>query len=64
MTKDKAKYIKNWLFRANEDIAAIKSLVNAGTEYYTSSICFHAQQTSGKFPKVAVQKPFGKASAF
>ncbi len=30
MTKDKAEYIKNWLFRANEDIAVIKSLVNAG----------------------------------
>jgi len=42
MTKDKAEYIKNWLFRANEDIAVIKSLVNAGAEYYTSSICVHA----------------------
>lgn len=47
----KAEYIKNWLFRANEDIAVIKSLVNAGTEYYTSSICFHAQQASEKFLK-------------
>jgi len=28
MTRDKAEYIKNWLFRANEDIAVIKSLVN------------------------------------
>lgn len=51
MTKDKAEYIKNWLFRANEDIAVINSLVNAGTEYYTSSICFHAQQASEKFLK-------------
>jgi HEPN domain-containing protein len=51
MTKDKAEYIKNWLFRANEDIAVIKSLVNAGVEYYTSSICFHAQQASEKFLK-------------
>jgi HEPN domain-containing protein len=51
MTKDKSEYIKNWLFRANEDIAVIKSLVNAGTEYYTSSICFHAQQASEKFLK-------------
>lgn len=51
MTKDKAEYIKNWLFRANEDIAVIKSLVNAGAEYYTSSICFPAQQASEKFLK-------------
>ncbi|MFO7669082.1 MAG: HEPN domain-containing protein [Bacteroidales bacterium] len=43
--------IKNWLFRANEDIAVMKSLVNAGTENYTSSICFHAQQASEKFLK-------------
>ncbi len=51
MTKDKAEYIKNWLFRANEDIAVIKSLVNTGVGYYTSSICFHAQQASEKFLK-------------
>ena len=51
MSKDKAEYIKNWLFRANEDIAVIKSLVNAGAEYYTSSICFYAQQASEKFLK-------------
>ena len=51
MTKDKTEYIKNWLFRANEDIAVITSLVNAGVEDYTSSICFHAQQASEKFLK-------------
>jgi HEPN domain-containing protein len=51
VTKDKAEYIKNWLFRANEDIAVIKSLVNTGAGYYTSSICFHAQQASEKFLK-------------
>lgn len=51
MTKDKAEYINNWLFRANEDIAVIESLVNTGVEYYTSSICFHAQQASEKFLK-------------
>jgi HEPN domain-containing protein len=51
MTKDRAEYIKNWLFRANEDIAVINSLVNAGAGYYTSSICFHAQQASEKFLK-------------
>ena len=51
MTRDKAEYIKNWLFRANEDIAVIKSLVNDGAEFYISSICFHAQQASEKFLK-------------
>ena len=51
MTKDKSEYIENWLFRANEDIAVIASLVNSGAEYYTSSICFHAQQSSEKFLK-------------
>lgn len=51
MTKDKTEYIKNWLFRANEDIAVIASLVNSGAKYYTSSICFHAQQASEKFLK-------------
>ncbi len=51
MTRNKAEYIKNWLFRANEDIAVIKSLANDGAEFYTSSICFHAQQASEKFLK-------------
>jgi HEPN domain-containing protein len=51
MTKDKSDYIKNWLFRANEDVAVMDSLVKSGAEYYTSSICFHAQQASEKFHK-------------
>ena len=51
MTKDKAEYIRNWLFRANEDIEVIRSLVKAGAGFYTSSICFHAQQASEKFLK-------------
>jgi HEPN domain-containing protein len=51
MTKDKSDYIKNWLFRANEDVAVMDSLVKSGAEYYTSSICFHAQQASEKFLK-------------
>ena len=37
--------------RANEDISVIHSLVNAGAEDYTSTICFHAQQASEKFMK-------------
>ena len=51
MKKEKAEYIKNWLFRANEDIAVINDLTNFGTEYYTSTICFHAQQATEKFLK-------------
>ncbi len=51
MNKGKSEYIKNWLFRANEDIAVISSLVKSGTQYYTSTICYHAQQASEKFLK-------------
>ena len=51
MNKAKSEYIKNWLFRANEDIAVITNLVDSGTEYYTSTICFHAQQAVEKFLK-------------
>jgi len=51
MKKEKAEYIRNWLFRANEDIAVINDLINFGTEYYTSTICFHAQQATEKFLK-------------
>lgn len=51
MNKEKAEYIKNWLFKANEDISVINDLINFGTEYYTSTICFHAQQATEKFLK-------------
>ena len=51
MTKEKSEYIKNWLFRANEDIAVIESLAGINFEFYTSTICFHAQQASEKFLK-------------
>ncbi len=51
MNLEKLEYIKNWLFRANEDIAVIDNLINAGVENYTSTICFHAQQASEKFLK-------------
>lgn len=51
MTKGKSEYISNWLFRANEDIEVIRSLVKTGAVYYTSSICFHSQQASEKFLK-------------
>jgi HEPN domain-containing protein len=51
MTKDQNSYLKNWLFRANEDIAVIENLSEAGTELYASTICFHAQQAVEKFLK-------------
>ena len=51
MNRAKLDYIKSWLFRANEDIAVIDSLINAGIESYTSTISFHAQQASEKFLK-------------
>ena len=51
MNKEKKIYIKNWLFRANEDVAVINDLINYGTQYYTSTICFHAQQAVEKYLK-------------
>lgn len=51
MKPEKAAYIKNWLFRANEDIDVMESLIHSGVEHYTSTICFHAQQAVEKFLK-------------
>jgi len=51
MTSDKSEYIQNWLFRANEDISVIHSLTGIDSEFYTSTICFHAQQAVEKFLK-------------
>jgi HEPN domain-containing protein len=51
MTTDKLEYIRNWLFRASEDIAVIQSLSNTNIEFYTSTICFHSQQAVEKFLK-------------
>lgn len=51
MTENQQEYIRNWLFRANEDIHVINALMESGSEYYTSTICFHAQQASEKFLK-------------
>ena len=51
MTRDKSDYIKNWLFRADEDIAVINNLIRSGTTNYTSTICFHAQQAVEKYLK-------------
>lgn len=51
MTKDQKNYLKNWPFRANEDIAVIENLSESGIEFYASTICFHAQQAVEKFLK-------------
>mgnify|MGYP001792172715 CR=1 FL=1 len=51
MTKDRYDYLKNWLSRANEDIAVIQNLFESGAEVYASAICFHAQQAVEKFLK-------------
>jgi HEPN domain-containing protein len=51
MTEQKIEYLKNWLIKANEDIAVIKQLSKDNSELYTSSISFHAQQAVEKFLK-------------
>jgi HEPN domain-containing protein len=51
MKSEKAEYIQNWLFRAKEDISVIESLISVNLEYYTSTICFHAQQAVEKYLK-------------
>jgi HEPN domain-containing protein len=51
MTKDQNDYLKNWLFRANEDLAVIDSLYKTDPTFYSSTICFHAQQAVEKFLK-------------
>ena len=51
MTNDQNDYLKNWIFRANEDISVIENLFKSDPELYASSICFHAQQAVEKFLK-------------
>jgi len=51
MTTDQNDYLKNWLFRANEDILVIENLFESEPEIFSSSICFHAQQAVEKFLK-------------
>ncbi len=51
MTKEQDDYLKNWLYRANEDIAVIDNLFKTDPEIYASTICFHAQQAVEKFLK-------------
>jgi HEPN domain-containing protein len=51
MTKEQDEYLKNWLYRANEDIAVVDNLFNTDVAFYSSTICFHAQQAVEKFLK-------------
>ncbi len=50
MNKETVDFIKQWLYKANEDILVINKL----TEFEvvaTSSVCFHCQQAVEKFLK-------------
>lgn len=51
MTNDQNEYLRNWVFRANEDIAVIENLFKSEPELFASSICYHAQQAVEKFLK-------------
>jgi HEPN domain-containing protein len=51
MTKEQDEYLQNWLYRAKEDIAVIDSLFITDPAFYSSTICFHAQQATEKFLK-------------
>lgn len=51
MNQEKIDYIQNWLFRAKEDIAVMNRLADTEIEFYTSTICFHAQQAVEKYLK-------------
>ncbi len=51
MNQEKIDYIQNWLFRAREDIAVMNRLSDSEIEFYTSTICFHAQQSVEKYLK-------------
>ena len=51
MIQGKSDYIKNWLYRAREDIAVINDLQESNPVGFTSTICFHAQQAVEKYLK-------------
>jgi len=51
VTNSQNDYLKNWIFRANEDIAVIENLFKSEPELFASSICYHAQQAVEKFLK-------------
>jgi len=51
MNLPKEEYLNNWVYRAREDISVMDNLAKAGIEFYTSTICFHAQQAVEKYLK-------------
>ncbi|HOW39492.1 MAG TPA: HEPN domain-containing protein [Bacteroidales bacterium] len=51
MNNEANEYLKNWIFRAKEDIAVIDNLYKTDPNIYASTICFHAQQAVEKFLK-------------
>lgn len=51
MNNEENEYLKNWIFRAKEDIAVIDNLYETDPNIYASTICFHAQQAVEKFLK-------------
>jgi HEPN domain-containing protein len=51
MNTDQVDYLKNWLFRANEDLLVRENLFSSQPETFASSICFHCQQAVEKFLK-------------
>ncbi len=51
MTDDQNDYLRNWIFRADEDIAVVENLFKSDPELFASSICYHAQQAVEKFLK-------------
>jgi HEPN domain-containing protein len=51
MTKEHKEYIRQWQFKANEDINVIEYLSKEDISIFTSAICFHAQQAVEKFLK-------------
>ena len=48
MNQDKKDHIGKWKFRAKEDLSVINRLADEEIESYTSTICFHAQQSVEK----------------
>lgn len=51
MSLPKEEYLNNWIYRVREDISVMEKLASAGIEFYTSTICFHAQQAVEKYLK-------------
>lgn len=51
MNAPQSEFVKNWLIKANEDIAVVDELMRSDLSAFTSSICFHSQQAVEKFLK-------------